>query len=165
MNTQKSSCGTCKASFYSNSVPCSICERKICPQCNNCDCSISSVKQIRTLKQIVDLDSKDKFLSFEITGSLSPLLGQEPVKTKDGSNLIKTKYEFSDDTGKLPLTIWGPVPEIIFPYRYEYVNNITISGVKVKKFKGNLGLSFSKTSKVFLNTFKTKNLNYFLSEA
>jgi hypothetical protein len=98
---------------------------------------------------------------FEITGTLSPLKRQKPITTTKGSFLI-SEFEFSDDSGKIPLVIWGPVPPELFPYRYEFIRTITISGVRVKQFKMQNQLNLQKSAKFFIHQHKAKSLVAYL---
>lgn len=60
---------------------------------------ITNLKDLKQLKENQNL---------EITATLSPLIGQTPVPTKNGS-ILKTEFELSEDHEKVPLIIWGPV--------------------------------------------------------
>ena len=112
-----------------------------------------------------EINSVPENTLLELNGTLSPLIKQEPVLTGNGKKILKTVFEFSDESGKIPLTVWGPVPESIFPFRYEYIRNITFQGVIKKKVNGLSVINLLKSSKIFISSFRSKNLNFFLSEA
>ena len=167
MKKGKIICFKCKAQFYSNNKSlCGTCNKPFCPNCNACDCTniIRSErmrqKQITSLKEL-NQASEDQIL--EISATMSPLIGQSTISTKEGK-LLKTEFELSDDQVKIPFIIWGPVPEKLFPYRYEFTN-LTISGLKKKSFNGTTILVASKGTKYYLNNLKTKPLDYFISQS
>lgn len=168
MMSKKLNCFNCQASYYSkNQESCGICNTNACPNCLNCDCTKSSVykkqtAKVHTSKVINVCDFKDHDL-LELNGTLSPLISQEPIKTNNGK-LLKTEFEFNDETGKIEITCWGPVPLKLFPYRYEYCD-IILHGVKKKLHKGKPVVTILKSTKIFVNNFKSKNLSYYLSEA
>ena len=165
MSSLKIQCHNCKATFYNkNQILCETCETAFCPNCSSCDCTRNiQYKKIHTITtdKINTVHESDLL---ELNGTLSPLIGQEPVQTKQGK-ILKTEFEFSDENGKIPITVWGPVPETIFPMRYEYIRNITFQGVKKKIIKGKPVINILKSTKIFINSFKTRSLEYFLSEA
>lgn len=167
MSKGKITCSRCKAQYYSkNKLTCGVCDQPFCPNCNACECTtISTItklqkKQIVTLK---DLQQVKENQILEISATLSPLKGQTPVPTKNGI-LLKTEFELSEDHQKVPLIIWGPVPEKLFPTRYEFTN-ITISGLKKKNFNDKIMLVASKATKYYQNSLRTKSLDYFISES
>lgn len=167
MKNGKITCFHCKAQFYfKNQSLCGTCNKPFCPNCQSCQCTKFSYslnqkkRQVVTLKEINQLPEGQPL---EITALISPLKGQTPIKTQNGP-LLKTEFELSDDHIKFPLIVWGPVPEKLFPYRYEFTN-LTISGLKKKIFNGTTVLVASKSTKYYLNTLKTKSLDYFISES
>ena len=169
MLEQKNSCHYCKAQFFPKNRPiCGTCDKTFCPNCSSCKCTFISKNQQTISKKIKSIELnkintiKDGEL-LEISGTLSPLIGQKPIVTENG-RVLKTEYEFSDETGKINLIVWGPVPEKIFPYRYEF-SDLTIQGIKKTIFNGKPLLVVNKSTKFYLNTTKFKKLNYFLSEA
>lgn len=167
MSGSKISCLHCKAQFYSSAAQpkCGVCDKAFCPNCNACECTnfkvqITKKNQSIGLKDIITIKENQLI---EISATLSPLKGQTPVTTKNG-NVLKTEFELSDDHQKIPLIIWGPVPEKLFPYRYEYTNFV-FSGLKKKVFNGKPVLVASRTTKYYVNNLKMKPLDYFLSQS
>ena len=163
----KISCLHCKALFYStNQSICGVCDKAFCPNCNSCGCTNSrTVLQTKKSPQISlkEINNINENQVIEISATLSPLIGQTPVITHNG-NILKTEFELSDDHQKIPLIIWGPVPEKLFPYRYEYTNFV-ISGLKKKIFNGKPTLVASKSTKYYVNNLKMRPLDYFLSQS
>lgn len=160
-------CKNCKAQFYStNKTLCGICGKPFCPNCNACSCTTISISEIKKPKHLVSLKELNQVSEnqlLEISAVLSPLIGQSPVSTKEGM-LLKTEFEISEEQVKIPLIIWGPVPEKLFPFRYEFTN-LTISGLKKKSFNGKTTLIASKGTKYYLNNLRTRSLDYFISQS
>ncbi len=167
MSQSKITCLNCKAQFYSNNkIVCGVCDKPFCPNCNTCNCTYVSNTLNSKKKLIISLRDLEKVKEnqiLEITAILSPLIGQTPVPTTKGI-ILKTEFELSEDHQKVPLIIWGPVPEKIFQTRYEFTN-ITISGLRKKSFNGKISLVATKTTKYYSNNLKTKSLDYFISES
>ena len=166
MSNNKIICVSCKALFYaSNKTVCGICDEPFCPNCSACKCT--NIQDAGTTQKKIQMNLKDintvkENQILQISSTISPLIGQTPISTSKGT-LLKTEFELSDDNHKIPLVIWGPVPEKLFPYRYEYTN-ITIIGLKRKLFNGKTILVASKNTKYFINSLKTKPLEYYISE-
>ena len=167
MKNGKITCFRCKAQFYFKNQPlCGTCNKTFCPNCQSCECSKLNFSLNLQKKQVImrkDIDQISEVQLLDIKSMISPLKGQTPIKTQKGP-LLKTEFELSDDHVKVPLIVWGPVPEKLFPYRYEFTN-LTISGLKKKIFNGTTTLVASKRTKYYLNTLKTKSLDYFISES
>lgn len=170
--SKKTQCQTCKSLFYSKGlyfVLCGICDQVTCPECNTCDCSspvLASDIHTITVDKLASLGENDLI---ELNGTLSPLISQKPIIIDRGpkkEKLLRTKFEFQDETGKIPLIIWGPVPGHLFSSRYEYVQNITILGAKKRNFKGKPQVRIGKKTKILFNSsIRPRNLDYFLNEA
>ena len=166
MSRNKISCSYCKAIFYkSNQATCGTCGKTFCPNCNACECTSRQSEFSRKIKNIglkdaITLKEND---IVEITATLSPLKGQSPVNTPTGT-ILKTEFELSDEHTKVPLIIWGPVPEKLFPFRYEYTNFV-FSGLKKKNFNNKTVLVASKSTRYYANSLKVKPLDFFISES
>ena len=167
MTKTKNTCNICKAQYYAtNQLKCGICDTTFCPNCSSCSCTSSRSSQNALKKQVInlkDLNQVKESQVLEINATLSPLIGQTPIATQNGT-ILKTEFELSDDHQKVPLIIWGPVPEKLFSFRYEFTN-LTISGIKKRIFNGKQVLIASKSTKYYINNLKTKSLNYFISES
>lgn len=167
MKKNKIICRQCKAGFYPTNQPvCGTCDKPFCPNCSACSCNVTLNNQFlrkKTLINLQDINRINEGQILEINATLSPLIGQTPTHTHQGV-ILKTEFELLDDNQKIPLVIWGPVPEKLFPFRYEY-SNITISGLKKKIFNGKPILVASKLTKYFINNTRTKPLEYFISES
>ena len=167
MSKNKIMCLKCKAQFYSSYKPvCGTCDKPFCPNCSSCKCTNSSLSLASHSKRVLQLKDINKIHEdqvVEVNATLSPLIGQTPTQTSNGI-VLKTEFELTDDHQKVPLVIWGPVPERLFPYRYEY-SNLTISGLKKRVFNGKPVLIASKQTKYFVNNLRTKPLDYFISES
>lgn len=100
--------------------------------------------------------------NLEVSGTLSPLVGQRPVKTRSGMKLV-SEFEFEDETGKVTLVFWGPVPTVLFPHRYEFVD-VTIRGVRVKHYNEQKQLVAQRNSRIALNQLRSKPLAFFLGQ-
>lgn len=166
MTKTKITCVSCKAQFYATEKAiCGICDEPFCPNCSACKCtniSKSGFSQTKVQASLKDINNVKDSQILQISATISPLIGQVPISTSNGT-LLKTEFELSDDSQKVPLIIWGPVPEKLFPYRYEYTN-ITIVGLKRKVFNGKSVLVASKNTKYFINSLKTRTLEYYISE-
>lgn len=161
-------CGNCRAKFSSINIPtCAICTRLFCPECGGCECTRRTIQksakyEYRSFKplKISEINFHEKSENLEINGTLSPLIRQKPVNTVYGKLLI-SEFEISDETGKLPLIIWGPVPAELFPTRYEYIQLI-IKGIKTKVFNNQLQLHLQKNANISINQIRNKPLLVFL---
>lgn len=156
-------CQTCQSKFSSRYLPkCTTCGKASCPECSKCECIALTITK-RTFKSIKinKIDTKSINTNLEITGTLSPLISQKPVKMLSGMMII-SEFEFSDETGKLPIIFWGPVPAEIFSYRYEFIQQITITGVNARFFNNQLHLYVPKSAGIHINQSKHKPLLQYL---
>jgi hypothetical protein len=162
----KQFCLHCKAQYYPNNLSiCGTCDKNFCPNCGSCKC-LNKISHLDTNKiqslSIKDVDKANEMQTLEISASITPLIGQIPITTKKGL-ILKTEFELFEGKHKLPLIIWGPVPEKIFATRYEF-NEVTISGLKKRVFNGKTVLIASKNAKYHVNTSKMRSLEFFISQ-
>ena len=121
MTKTKSTCNICKAQYYPTNQPiCGICDTSFCPSCSSCKCTSSRSTQNALKKQVISLKNLNQVKEgevLEINATLSPLKGQTPITTQNRT-VLKTEFELSEDHQKVPLIIWGPVPEKLFSFSF-----------------------------------------------
>ncbi|OLS25824.1 MAG: hypothetical protein HeimC3_10980 [Candidatus Heimdallarchaeota archaeon LC_3] len=95
--------------------------------------------------------------NLDVQGILSPLEGQDLVKTRNGK-LILSHYTFSDNNKKIPFKIWGPLPRELYDQRYNS-SKVKIKGVKLSRYNGQLQFVLQRNGNVQILSLKQKNLH------
>ncbi|MFW9928695.1 MAG: hypothetical protein ACFFD1_04840 [Candidatus Thorarchaeota archaeon] len=95
--------------------------------------------------------------NLELSGVLSPLNGQDLIKTKNGKAVL-SHYILSDGNYKIPFKIWGSLPKDLYAQRYDNLK-VTVTGVKMSRFNGQLQLVLQRNGKIKIHTKKQKSLD------
>ena len=89
-----------------------------------------------------EIESLTETRNLELTGFLSPLIGQEVVSF-NGSKILLSHFRISEGKQYYPLLIWGALPHEIFEHRYQVVK-VRVSGVKKEFFNNKIQLVLQK---------------------
>ena len=162
-------CTFCFKRYYSNE-DCILCHTFKCPYCNKCNCpeieilDQSKKGKIESFKPIglIEIYKSPLKSNLDVQGILSPLEGQDLVKTRNGK-LILSHYTFSDSNKKIPLKIWGPLPRELYEQRYN-TTKVKIKGVKLSRYNGQLQLVLQRNGNVQILSLKQKNLHSALNK-
>lgn len=156
-------CSNCMRRFYSVET-CQLCTDIKCPNCNKCSCPSlekSSYEPEKKKNFFTPITLNSIFKSplksnLQIEGTLSPLEGQELIKTRNGK-LVLSHYILSDNSRKIPFKIWGPLTKNLYENRYNSIR-VRITGLKLSRFNGQLQIVLQRNGKIKVLSAKQTNL-------
>ena len=156
-------CSKCENRFYCSET-CSVCHEIICPVCGSCSCKKlgtlvdekhktekSTFTELKSLEEVHYSKTRHNLI---IEGILSPLQGQEIVKTRKGKALL-SHYTITDGFTVIPLKIWGKLPDNLYKNRYSSLK-VRIQGVKISSFNSQDQLVLQRNARIKLLGTRTK---------
>lgn len=160
-------CFKCYTRFYTiEGDQCGVCGRQTCPHCRQCACSNINKNKMTIQARFKHISLKDiervgEKKDLEITGVLSPLIGQELVKINNNKVLL-SHFRISEGKSYYQLLIWGVLPHEIYEHRYQPLK-VTLSGVRKEFFNNKLQLVLQKRSIIKINDnqqFKQAHISF-----